>query len=479
AFVLSVSVVAVWFSYIDRRPIEVRVLASQDGVSKELQQLNQIFTVAIQSDDNFSVKPISITLTPTQAFAAPTLAWRQANLEYNQWLIWGQTYLSDHGIYLKYGLFRNDVYWHGFVFGKDASQLQDQLAIRVGQLLRMGLFSRTEKKFEISWLMQSLAGYPNDPDIQLLIAKHYIEVQQPDVALTYLEQLAASNGLEASNEFQANSAYSASAHWLIGKIYKMRGQHQQAANSLQAMKASLEHTNIWSLIFDNIKTNAWLAYDRTDYGSMFEILDRGVALSRKNADPLTQFKLHILYSILAQNALQHDKKYAQLNAAQAILIQHNLDQSNLAIVYYHFALFLKDKPKTIPYIEKILSLPRTEDNFWIQDDAFEKLVKFHIAHKEFERAHELLKEPGESPRKMRLKANLFLSQEKIDLARPLFQRSFDLARLNYDNQTGVQSALMLYQLTSDSKERAKYLAYLESNATPSWLKQHDMELASQ
>lgn len=52
--------------------------------------------------------------------------------------------------------------------------------------------------------------------------------------------------LVSAGDSGIHRVYQAKAHWLIGKIYKIRGQEVQAANSLQAMTQSLDKSNILS-----------------------------------------------------------------------------------------------------------------------------------------------------------------------------------------------------------------------------------------
>ena len=246
------------------------------------------------------------------------------------------------------------------------------------------------------------------------------------------------------------------------------------------MAKVLKDTPLTHLQLDIVNANAWLAYAQANSTKMFSVLAGGFSILDETNDPLALFELHILYSILAEKTAHHDKKYNHLNEAQALLLQHKLDESNLAIVYYHFALFSQDNNKAKPYLKRILALPRTANNYWVQDQAFELLVQNYIEEEEFLLAHTLFEKQLTSPVKMVLKAGVYQAQQQNELAMPLLKKAFELARLDYDIYTGLRAALGLYRLTKTiPNTQAKYWAYLEKNAEENWLKEHNVITASE
>ncbi|MCO7224355.1 winged helix-turn-helix domain-containing protein [Pleionea sp. CnH1-48] len=438
------------------------------------ESFSAIFKQALKQTTAFSAKIAKTDhrLTSRQSFLTPKLSWQQARLDAQDWLFWGKTYSSDKGTFIHFGLSRNNIHWQSYLFAKDTHRLAKVLAERLNQLEQLGLFSHSMAELDINQLLSMNKKAPSDPDVLLLLADHYINIQHFDVALTYLQRL-----LHLDSSY-ASSAYQAKAHWHIGKIYKMRQQFEQATNSLNTMSAILANTPLWALSFENIKTNAWLNYEQSDYDAVFDVLEQGLALGKKQADPLTLFELHILYSILSQKTFNDEKKYQHLSDAQSLLLKHDLDDSNFAVIYYHFALFASDKAKAIPYLERILALPRTADNYWIQDSAFEKLVIYYTERQDFSTALGLFKEPTISAKKLVLKAKVHLADNSNSkIAQPLLQKAFEQARLEYNIHTGLEAALLLYRLSNDPKVRAEYMAYIESNAKPIWLEKHNVILA--
>jgi tetratricopeptide (TPR) repeat protein len=409
-----------------------------------------------------------------ELFSAPKHKWQQANLREQDWLLWGEIFPSDKGFFFRYDITNNKFTWQGYVFHKNLKELELIFIERLRELDNLGLFATSTIAMDLPVLSSIHKKSVNDPEITLLLAQYYIKANQIDVAHTYLEQV-----IEQSKGL-SNQPHLAKAYYYMGKTYKHSGHYDLAKINFEQMEEVLNEVPLLHLQVALINANAWLAYARGNTKQMFEVLAEGLSLLEGAADPLSLFELHILYSILAEKTANHDKKYDHLNEAQALLLDHNLDESNLAIVYYHFALFSQNNDKATPYLKRIFALPRTANNYWVKDQAFELLLENYIVNNEFSLAHSLFEKTLTSPVKMLLKAKVFQAQKQDNLALPLFKKSFELARLEFDIYTGLRAALGLFVLTKDEPNtQAKYWAYLENNAEKKWLKQHNVITASE
>ena len=447
-------------------------LGEQGSKLQPQSEFNRILVNALADEDFELATTVNSALTTRQAFATPKLAWTKAELDKNDWLIWGETFKGKQGTYARYGLAKENLKWTGYVYGKDMKEVTHNFKNKLAQLKKVGLFSLANKTLDITTLSTMRQKSLHDPDILLMLAEHHIDIDHLDVALTYLHKLL------NQDQTYAVRPYQALAQWQIGRIYKMREQHEQANNSLFAMSEILADTPLWPLIYHNIKTQAWLAYAQNDTQLMFNTLDKGLEVGKQQADPLSLFDLHILYATLAEKVSANDKKYQHLNLAQALYLQHDLEQSNQAVIYYHFALFTKDNKVAVPYLEKVLALPRSAQNYWVQDQATEILVEHYLDNKNYDAAHLVVKTQPIRPKQMVLKARIWHHQQQLDSARQLLDQAFEQARLEYDVTTGLQAALLLYQLTPTQPQlRAEYLAYMQSNADQAWLTRHQAELS--
>jgi DNA-binding winged helix-turn-helix (wHTH) protein len=446
-----------------------------DAFQKAVSELNEVTTSRLPSK-----------LYPSQAFASPSLVFKRSGISPDEWLFWSESFSSNTGAFLHYGLSRDQIHWQGYVYAESLEKLPSSLAQRLKELSSLGLFSRSIQALDDQAIKTMLTIAPDDSDLLLLIAKNYETVGQYDIALSYLEKL---TKLKPTN---LSKVYIAQALWKSAVIYQTRGQHLQVHHNLDAMKVSLSGSPVWPLYFQYVETLSWLTYNERQYQEMRLILadaSQKISFSKRSheqIDPLLLFKFHILYSILSKKTSDEAGKYHHLNQAQALLIKHNLDESNLAVVFYHFALFAQQEENnsvkiskqnsdisqsaSLIYLTKILELPRTSDNYWVHDAAFELLVNQYIAQSHFKIAESLFPDRNLSTKQLYLKAELFRVQNKLKQARELFELVFDRARLEFDIRTGVDAALWLYVFSNkDSKEKSEYRAYMESNANKDWL----------
>jgi DNA-binding winged helix-turn-helix (wHTH) protein/tetratricopeptide (TPR) repeat protein len=435
---------------------------------------NQSVLVAIANDSRFNSQKVNLVSSIKQYFSAPKYQWLQAGLNPKDWLLWGEVLPSDKGMFFRYTITNETFTWQGYVFSEELVGLEQEFIKRLHQLDDLGVFVSSALPMDLAVLSSIHKKAPTDPEITLLLAKYYINANQTDIGLTYLDKLTKLNSAFAQKPYQAM------AYYHTGKVYKQRGHYVLAQGQFDKMAKVLKDTPLTHLQLDIVNANAWLAYAQANSTNMFSVLASGFSILDETNDPLALFELHILYSILAEKTAHHDKKYNHLNEAQALLLQHKLDESNLAIVYYHFALFSQDNNKAKPYLKRILALSRTANNYWVQDQAFELLVQNYIEEGEFLLAHTLFEKQLTSPVKMVLKAGVYQAQQQNDLALPLLKKAFELAQLEYDIYTGLRAALGLYRLTKAiPNTQAKYWAYLEKNAEENWLKQHNVITASE
>ena len=448
-----------------------------DLIQKGLSELNEVNLLRLQA-----------SFSPSQAFASPSLALKRSNISSEDWLFWGESFSSQTGAFLRYGLSHGQIHWQGYVHAESLEKLPIALANRIKELFSLGLFSTSLESLDIQSIKTMLTIAPDDTDLLLLIARHYEEVEHYDVALSYLQKLLKLSPTKLSK------VYTAQAQWKSAIIYQSRGQYSLAYQNLEAMNATLLGSQVWPLYFQYVETRSWLAYNETQYQEMQKTLQEAlqvINLSRQlneEIDPLLVFKFHILHSILSKKTLDEVGKYHHLNQAQALLIKHGLDESNLTVVLYHFALFAQQEKDTLTkaskqshetdqdaflvYLTKILELPRTFDNYWVHDAAFELLVNQYITQHRYEKAEKLFPKKNLSTKQLYLMAQLLSAQNKQKQARDLFVLAFDQARLEYDIRTGVDAAFWLYHFSAkDPKAKSEYRAYIESNTSKAWLKE--------
>lgn len=475
-FVSIFLLITFFFLLLDGKPYNEKIYVLSNETKESPNPVRQTVSV-LNKLPKFEINHLSNNVSVTQAFTSPSLAYRKSNIPAEAWLMWGEVYEAEERAILHYGLSGEFNGWQGYIEADSVELLASQLSARFSQLAELGLFSMHKRVFSLPELRSQLEIRPTDPDLLLLVAKYHESTNQFDVALSYLQRLIKVDSIKRW------SPYRAIAFWKIGRIYKMRGQHVQAHHSLEAMSDVLEYSPVGPLHFQYVKTKAWLAYSETEHQDMYQALDEGFQYfdSENVNQPLLKFKLHVLSSILALKVSDHEKKYFHLSQAQALMLKHQLDESNLAAVYYHLALFSQhtnqmsnSRPlhnEHVAYLERILLLPRTLDNFWIHDEAMELLINHYKEEENYASAYSILSNKAQTPKRLYLKAELLMAQHNKVEAIALFEQAFEKANIDYDKRTAIESAVKLYHLYNDDlKKQSVYIAYLETNAKSDWLR---------
>ncbi len=421
------------------------------------------------SSEEFVLRPLQGEVNASLLFSSPQLAHQQAQLPSQTWLLATKGYASDSLELIHYSAFNGQQQWQGYVQGATATKVSQALQDRIEQLQGFGMFTKGNQVLTLESVRALLQDSPDDPELLLLASKKHTAMAQNDVALAYLQRVVATEG---------PNIYKAVAYWKMGRIYKMRGQSAMAHQALETMGKVLSSLPLTPLYFEYIKTKAWLAYSETNHAAMYQALEQGFARfhQEQGKHPLSAFKLHILTSILSQKVANHESKYHHLTQAQALLIEHQLDASNYAVVYYHYALFAKASNPSIKdrayitFLNKVLTLPRTSDNFWVHDEVIELLVLHHLAVEDFTSATQVLDEYSVTPKRLFLRAKVQQAQNQAAEARALYERAYQQAKIDYDTRTALESALILYRLSSAAPaKQAEYLVYLQYNAQEQWL----------
>lgn len=460
-------------NYSSPASINLHLASNSFLTSDSIALFNGIATNAMTSNQKLiMLTKKDSTVETSQLFAAPTSSWNKAKLAHTDWLIFGNTYQDSQTTYLHYGLVRGSTTWQGYVEGKTKSDLAHNFKQKLLELKGWGLFNTELTSLGFTEITAMQQSAPNNLELKLLLANEYIQMGQFDAALAYLKQVISLDDIPNNMPLQAE------AYWLIGKIYKIRKQHYMANVALDNMLSLIQGSPLWPLIYKNIKTSALLAFEESNYLRMTDVLTQGVKLAEQQADPYSQFEFHILFAMLAGEAAKFELKHTQLELAQSLLLKHKLDDSNLVAVYYYLAEFSPNSLAALPYLEKVLALPRTANNYWLQDDALQQLISHYLTNNEFIAAHQQLPEPVSGIRKLKLKADIWLAQNKPELAVPLLIQSFDQARIEHNSLIGANAARTLIEIDEAYlQNKQEYIAFLEYYSTLSEPKLQDHKVS--
>ncbi|MCF6437040.1 winged helix-turn-helix domain-containing protein [Pseudoalteromonas sp. MMG022] len=438
-----------------------------------------IHTLPFNSFDNIQLKSSqgSFELTPLTSpppFSAdfltmPRLIWQSRFDGEAQWLLGGRIYTLTDGVLLEFRLQGDGKHWHDYIFSRDSKQLNLLLERKISELHRLGLFNPNQTPAHWINLLRELSANTPQPSVDLFLAKHFDALGHTDIALAYLTSILRLPDLSENMPIKLKAALQ------MALIHKHRGQYETALETLNTVDTH-QLSQIWPLKFELIKTRAFLAYAMRNPEQVSAQLQYGAELAKQNIDAIGRFQLHILDSILSAKLGLNERKYVQLNEAQQLITEQQLHPANLAFVYLHYVLFSKDNDSIIKYLEKIIKLPRTQHNFWVIDDSFERLFNQYLKADNLTAASALLAHNNaETVNHSLLQAKLLLVQNQTQQAIALLEQSYQQSQRGLDKNGSINAARALYQyLDTQDNKRQLYHDFLLRNGEQKWLeRQHN------
>ncbi|BBN82377.1 hypothetical protein PA25_23620 [Pseudoalteromonas sp. A25] len=454
--VLAFIVIAMGYTLLDSKPThktQIFFLPNKNKQTVPLITSSKLFALqALEVDEGSQIDPLN----------APKLAFDELQLTKTSWLIGTRIFEVSNGTYLEFKLQNHQTQWHDYVFSDNKTELAKELHQRLAKLAKLGLFE-AQKQPKL-WL-DTLEQKKNQTLSTLFfLAKHYQTSGHIDVALAYLDDIAEFEQRAETLPIRTEAAL------LKASIYKQNGQFTLAKSTLDHAEQDLKE-QIWPLQFALIKKRAFLAYAMRDQEQVRAQLERGTQLAQHNIDAMGRFQLHILDSILSAKLDLSDRKYIQLNEAHQLITEENLHPANLAFVYFHYALFANETNIRSKYLTKILELPRSQTNFWVIDDAFERLFDLYIEHKHFAQADALLSQNiNHTINSNLLRAKLLLAKQHTSQAISLLEEAYQQSQKAFDKNDSISAARALYlNLDEQSNKRQIYYDYLLRNGEQNWL----------
>ncbi|CAM4101704.1 winged helix-turn-helix domain-containing protein [Pseudoalteromonas byunsanensis] len=401
----------------------------------------------------------------------PILVWHELFADKTHWLLGGRVYRLDKGAVLEFRLQNGDQYWHDYIFSLDPTQFGVLLNKKMTELQKLGLFKKNQTSAHWVSLLREQSAHASQASIDLFLANHFNELGHTDTALAYLNSILALPKTVEDTPIYARAALQKAL------IYKHSGQYDRALETLNDVDAKTDFIAlIWPLKLELIKARAFLAYAMRDSEQVSAQLNLGAALAKQNIDAIGRFQLHILDSILSAKLGLNERKYVQLNEAQQLITEQRLHPANLAFIYLHYALFASDNDTVIKYLNKIIELPRTQNNFWVLDDAYERLFDLYIKADMLTQAHALLvTKKIQTVNHNLLRARLLLAQNQTQQAIAVLEQSYQQSQREFDKNGSINAARALYQyLDKQDSKRQLYHDFLQRNGEQKWLeRQHN------
>ncbi|AOT06831.1 winged helix-turn-helix domain-containing protein [Pseudoalteromonas luteoviolacea] len=423
---------------------------------------------AFQSDDRDLA-----TIDTDAVFRYSDKVREQAQIKNTAILLSGYVSQLDEQMVVEYKLLGAEREWHGYIFAKNEALMTNALDKTIVNVQKSGYLNEPNSALLAAKLQLLLEHQPDDLSVIYHLIKQEITHQNFDVARALIEKLL------IESKLQKSSPYTALALYLKGGIFHQQQAYQHAERYYKQALALLVETP-YSKVAHNIELAlAWLAYAQHNTSQLQHHISNASEHARQSDDVLSEVKAQTTGSILSHKLGDLVNRYQYLNTAKSLLIAHEIEQAHFAVIHYHLALFSPNKVEAESYFLKLLGLKKLAKYQWIYESSIEDLLSWYIEQKRWKEAIGLFKTQPESSFNLNQKARVLRAQQDFSGAIQAAKQAFDSARLSYEHNNALHSALLLYQMKPYMNELKviEYQNYIKIHASQFWIEKHRIELS--
>ncbi|TLX47916.1 hypothetical protein C1E24_06675 [Pseudoalteromonas phenolica] len=435
-------------------------------------QIDRINDLIARNKPNQSQHLDLATLNTNDFFHYSDTLREQVKIEGTSTFLSGYVSYLGQQIIVEYQLIGSQHEWHGYIVAPSEESIVAELDTSIANVKSSGYLSELNSNLLITKLYLLLEQQPNNLPVIYHLIKHEISKQNLDVASALIEKLI------NISKLQNNPMYTVLGLYLKGGIFHQQHAYLHANQYYKQALALLTETPNSKIAYNIELALAWLAYSQKNTSKLKQYINNASQHARLSGDVLSEVKAQTTGSILSHKLGDLVNRYQYLNTAKSLLITHKVDQAHYAVIYYHLAIFSPDKIEAESYFLKLLSLKQLSQNKWIYESSIEDLLTWYIEQKRWKDAISLFKTQPENSFNLNQKARVLRAQQYFNKAIDAAKQAFDTARLNYEHNNALHSALLLYQMKQYMNELTiiEYHSYIAKYASKFWIKKHSKEL---
>ncbi|WP_440055757.1 winged helix-turn-helix domain-containing protein [Pseudoalteromonas sp. T1lg65] len=467
------------------KPIYITLLACMICVVGTLILLNQrslleensVSTTHFQQIYLFNPKSSEITLlnglNSDQKLQSTTDVKQYLNLNPSQWFVASQAYPVNGGMALRFSISTTKRDWNDYIFSKDTSGAQSQLAALLKLLARSGYFEVATDAQALA-ILKVLNGPKHLQAVilqqQALLQFRFHEFDMADALLA--QQLKAKNSLLRTGllSLLKTDVNQWNQQWESAKL-----DAERAISAFQQL--SLEHLEAKALI-----QSSWLYLVEQDFRQAILVLNRAIAKARSSGDSLLEVTAHVTQSFMASKSGQTELMYAQIDLATELLQLHQLDPIHHILIYKTLGWIANSPLEAQPHYEKILALPYSPLYMHEFYHAAAQLRDIALLQQDWSLAITTIKDWQRPSFQALAKAQIALAQNQWQQSKRHATEAFQLAQINQNKVDALDAALLLIQLSDHTQaphDKQTYQRFIDQNATRRWISQNRKSLRQQ
>lgn len=400
-------------------------------------------------------------LSPQQVFDTGVTSWQLTKQTRSDLLIAIQFHSIENAVALQFVVQGQHRSWQDHIVADNPEQALNAFNTLINLISGSQYFSIASEHGALAELNVLSHQQTNN----LLIQRKRLKT------FTAIEQLSQANALLIDLESKSESTVE-QALLLLAKneVANKAKDWELAKQSVTQAITLFEQVGLSHLIAKAYMSASWGYMVDQSFREGMTILNTAVTHARKAEQPLLEFEATAMQAYFSGKAGEIELAYAQLDAAKQLISLHDLGEENQALIYYFAAWIEKETSKKVTAYESLLNTPfSTKYTSYFYSSA-KSLRSIYLNLQEFDKAETTIK-PWQSESFQSIsRAYIALAQKQLASGLAFAELAFNQAQLDHSRYVALDAALLLIQLNSQLKKRAK--TYLAQQATPRWLDQN-------
>ena len=400
-------------------------------------------------------------LSPQHVFDTGVISWQLIQQAPSDLLIATRLHTIKNAVALQFIVQGQNRSWQDHIVADNPDQALHAFNILINEISDSQYFSIGSEHGALAQLNVLSHQLANNLLIQRKLLKTFIAIEQLSQAnalLTDLENKSESTLEQALLLLAKNEIANKAKNWKLAK------------RSITQAIELFEHHGLNHLIARAYISASWGYIVEQNFREGMTVLNTAVINARKADQPLLEFEATAMQAYFSGKAGEIELAYAQLDTAKQLISLHDLGDENQALIYYFAAWIEQDKTKKVAAYESLLNTPFSAKYTTYYYSSAKSLRSIYLHQQAFDKAEATIKSWQSKSFQSISKAYINLAQKQVPIGLEFAELAFNQAQLDHSRYVALDAALLLIQLNSHLKQRAK--AYIVQQATPRWLDQN-------
>lgn len=439
-----------------------------DPLWKGLQESAQFQAVA------FNAQPIprDFLLVPQQYFQIITQSTQAP------YVLMGVVNSQAGGLRVRYLLKSRNNSWRAEHQAPGAAALVGLINNHVSLIVHSGLLEIDEHNTQLLGATLKLLQSQHPQDLNLQRALVDIQTRTGDAASgTMLAKALQENAARQQDELFQAKGYLAEA-----STYIYENLLADAQEPLSKAEAAFQALKDWEGLLEVEQERISIAFSTHDFEQVKQHVQRALELSRRAGDMGKEYRLNTWAAVLAHKFDRKAERWVYLEAAKAVLDQHQSAPELYALIHFYAGMFEQDEAAAEQQYRRVLALLPAGQQWWEHERAQVHLSELLIKQGRWQDALAIYAGQSLGAVEELQVGNIWMAQQQWQQAEQHGAQSFKKANQHGRLQEALDAALYLLQLDKQQQKPINnfYRQFLQKEAVnvPHWIAFNATKLAA-